>query len=201
MTSRWLAPATVAAPGLLLAGIGLTHPARLTAETAQWWTTMHILLVPVFPLLAVAVWVLLRGDRSPLAWAGRVASVVYVAFYGTLDAVSGIAAGTVALTTGGVGESVSALFGTGGGFGRIGALAFFAAVVCVLGCALRAGARGMLFWATGLLLLGSCLLFTLRHIYAPWGVAAMLGLAAGFAAVELLRSGAIRRPGTAQPQS
>ena len=187
MTRRWLAIAAVTVPGLVLAGVGLTHPPRLTTDTAQWWTTMHVVLVPLFPLLAVAVWVLLRHDQSPLGWAGRIAAVVYAVFYGTLDAVSGIAAGTVMLATGGLGDEVVALFGTGGGFGRIGALAFFAAVICVLGSTWRAGARSPVFWAAAAVLMASGFLFTLRHIYAPWGVVAMLGLAVGFATIEIVR--------------
>lgn len=187
MTHRWLPIAAVSLPGLVLAGIGLTHPARLDLDSAQWWTTMHIVLVPLFPLLAVAVWVLLRRDRTPLAWAGRVAALAYVVFYGTLDALSGIAAGTVVLSTRGVGDGVVALFGAGGSFGRIGALAFFAAVICVLGSSWRTGLRSVPFWVASVVLLGSGFVFTLRHIYAPFGVAAMLGLAAGFATIELLR--------------
>jgi len=201
MAKRWLAIAAVTAPGLVLAGVGLTHPALLTIETARWWTTMHVVLVPLFPLLGVAVWVLLRRDVSPLGWAGRVAAIVYVVFYGTLDAVSGIAAGTVMLATGGLGDDVVALFGTGGGFGRIGALSFFAAVVCVLGSTWRAGVRSAPFVAAAVVLLGSGYLFTIRHIYAPWGVVAMLGVAAGFATIEIVRERASSRPGTARPRS
>ena len=203
MTTRWAAIAAVALPGIVLAAVGLTHPVRLDAETARWWTTMHIVLVPLFPLLAVAVWVLLRRDRTPLGWAGRIAAVVFAVFYGTLDAVSGIAAGTVVLASGGGGDDVVALFGTGGGFGRIGALSLLAAVVCVLGSSWVAGVRSLPFFAAALVLLGSGLVFTLRHIYAPYGVAAMLGIAAGFAAIELLRqrAEARREAGTAQPRS
>jgi hypothetical protein len=187
MTHRWLPIASVAIPGVVLAAVGLTHPVRLDADSAQWWTTMHIVLVPLFPLLAVAVWVLLRDDRTPLGWAGRVAAIIYAVFYGTLDALSGIAAGTVVLSTGGVGDGVVALFGAGGGFGRIGALAFFAAVICVLGSSWRFGLRFVPFWVAAVVLLGSGFVFTIRHIYAPFGVTAMLGVAAGFATIELLR--------------
>lgn len=203
MTKRWLAIAAVTLPGLALAGVGLTHPDRLTADTAEWWTTMHIVLVPLFPLLAVAVWVLLRRDRSPLGWAGRVAALAYAVFYGALDAISGVAAGTVVLASGGGGDEVSALIGTGGSFGRIGEVAFLAAVVCVLGSSWRAGLRSWSFWAVAALVLGSGYLFTVRHIYAPFGVAAMLGLAAGFLALELLRerADASSRSGRALPRS
>jgi hypothetical protein len=203
MTRRWLAIAAVTVPGLVLAGVGLTHPTTLSADTAQWWTTMHIVLVPLFPLLAVAVWVLLRSDQSPLGWAGRVAATVYAVFYGVLDALSGIAAGTVMLASGGGGDEVNALFGTGGSFGSVGEWAFLAALVCVLGSSWRSGLRSVPFWIAAVVVLGSGYVFTIRHIYAPYGVAAMLGLAAGFLALELLkqRAEASSRPGTAPPRS
>lgn len=203
MSRRWIAIVAVALPGLVLAGVGFTHPTRLTVDTAQWWTTMHIVLVPLFPLLAVALWVLMRRDSSPLGWAGRAAAIVYVVFYGALDALSGIAAGTVVLASGGGGDEVTALFGTGGGFGRIGAYAFLAAVVCVLGSSWRAGLRSVPFWLAAVVLLGSGYVFTVRHIYAPFGVAAMLGLAVGFAMIELLRQRAevSSRAGIASPRS
>jgi len=187
MTRRWLAIAAVTLPGLILAAVGLTHPDRLTPETAQWWTTMHIVLLPLFPLLAVAIWVLLRRDRSPLGWAGRLAALAYAVFYGALDALSGIAAGTVVLASGGGGDEIAALIGTGGSFGRIGEFAFLAAVVCVLGSSWRAGLRSVSFWLIAVAVVGSAYVFTIRHIYAPFGVAAMLGLAAGFLALELVR--------------
>lgn len=185
MSKRSIAAVTL--PGLILAGIGLSHPVALNADTASWWATMHMILVPVFPLLALAIWVLLRRDPSPLGWAGRITAVVYIAFYGTLDAVSGISAGTVVVATGEVDDSVLALFDVGRVFGRIGALAFFVAVVAVLGSSWRAGVRGPLFWIAGVVLLGSSYFFTTSHIYAPLGVAAMLGFAAGFATIEVLR--------------
>jgi len=179
--------AAVVLPGLILAGIGLSHPVALNADTASWWATMHMILVPIFPLLALAVWVSLRRDSSPLGWAGRVAAVVYTAFYGTLDAVSGIAAGTVVGAIGEVDDGVLALFDAGRTFGRIGALAFFVAVVAVLGSTWRAGVRSPVFWAAAVVLLASSYFFTTSHIYAPLGVAAMVGFSAGLGALEVLR--------------
>jgi len=57
---RWPTHLTVTLPPLVLAAIGLTHPMELAAETAGWWTTMHILLLPLLPLLGVALWGLVR---------------------------------------------------------------------------------------------------------------------------------------------
>ena len=55
------AVAAVTAPPLVLAGLGLTHPDDLTGVSAGWWTSLHIILVPLFPLLGVSHWILLHG--------------------------------------------------------------------------------------------------------------------------------------------
>jgi len=188
MRRRWLAVAAVAVPGVILGGVGFSHPTLLTPESAYWWATMHIVLLPLFPLLAVAVWVLLRHDRTAVGWGGRVAALVYVPFYTALDAISGIAAGT-AVQAGAEPKSevVASLFGAGRPLGYIGSYAFFVAVILVLASAWRSGSRGWLFFVAGAVALVSAYLFTTSHIYFPKGVIAMLGLAASFAALEAIR--------------
>ncbi len=185
---RLLPLLAVVLPPLVLAAIGVTHPPRLNLGTAEWWTTMHLLLVPLFPLLAVALWVSLRGDRTPLAWASRAFSVVFVAFYTALDAVSGIATGVVLQ---GLQDEKAAviddLFATGQPLGRIGGYAFLAAVIALLGVAWRAGTRGWMFWSAAVALVGSAFAFTLFHIYWPRGVVAMIGFAIGFGLLEFAR--------------
>ena len=178
----------VAVSPLVLAGVGLSHPTLLTTGSAAWWTTMHLVLLPLFPLLGVAVWILLRHDRTAVGWGGRVAAVVYTAFYGGLDAVSGIAAGTVVQTGADPkSELVASLFSAGRPLGQIGAYAFFVAVILVLASAWRSGSRGWLFYAAAGVALVSAYLFTAGHIYWPKGVVAMLGLAAAFAVIEFVR--------------
>ena len=180
--------AAVAAAPLVLAGIGLSHPRSLTPDSAPWWTTMHLVLLPLFPLLGVAIWVLLRHDKTAVGWGGRVAAITYAAFYGGLDAVSGIAAGTVVQAGADPkSELVTSLFAAGRPLGMIGAYALFVAVVLVLASAWRSGVRGWLFFAAAGLALLSVYLFTVGHVYWPRGVVAMLGLAAAFAVLELLR--------------
>jgi len=92
---RWWTFVTVTAPALLLAGLGLTHPAELTGASAGWWTTLHILLVPLFPLLGVSHWILLHGRPGIIAWVGRVAAFLYIAFYAVTDHIAGIGNGVV----------------------------------------------------------------------------------------------------------
>ena len=76
----WPSFVAVTAPPLLLAGLGLTHPHDLSGASAGWWTSLHIILVPLFPLLGVSHWVLLHGRPGVIAWIGRVAAFLYIAF-------------------------------------------------------------------------------------------------------------------------
>ena len=151
---------------------------------------IHIILLPLFPLLAVAAWILLREDRSPLGWAGRVLAVVFVPFYTALDAISGISAGTLQ-KVGGSAEQLNALFATGRPLGQVGGYAFLAAIVLILGSTWLAGQRSWLFWVAAVILITAGYLFTTSHIYWPKGVIAMLGFAVGF---FMLRSPPLGRP-------
>ena len=176
--------AAVALPALALSGMGLAHPTLLNERTADWWTTLHLLLVPVFPLLGVSVWVLLRHDRTAVGWGGRIAAITYVVFYTALDAVSGIATGT-ALSAGADSDVVAALFATGNALGHVGGYAFFVGVILVLGSAWRRGARGWTIYAATPILLVAGYLFTTSHIYWPKGGLTMIAFALGFVLVEL----------------
>jgi hypothetical protein len=188
MRRRWLMVGAVALPALILAGIGLSHPSRLTADTAPWWATMHLVLIPLFPLLGVAIWIMLRHDRTAVGWGGRVAAIIYTAFYGGLDTVSGLAAGTVVRSgSDPASDAVTSIFAAGRPLGIIGAYAFFVAVILVLASAWRSGSRGWLFYVAAGVALVSAYLFTVGHIYWPKGVVAMLGFALSFAVVEIVR--------------
>ena len=70
--TAWDGPVSWLSPPLLLAGLGLTHPNDLSGASAGWWTSLHIILVPLFPL--VSHWVLLDGRPGVIAWNGRVAA-------------------------------------------------------------------------------------------------------------------------------
>ena len=194
MTSRIVPIAAVAAPPLLLAGVGLTHPALLTVDTAQWWTTMHLGLLLLFPLIGVAVWVLLRHDRTWLGWVGRVAAAAFAVLYNGLDAVAGIATGTIVHAGADPkSELVNALFSESRALGLAGVAALAIALVVVLGAALRTGATLALLLSAAVALGAGLYLFATGHIYWPRGVLAMLALAVGFTVVELaLRRG--RKP-------
>lgn len=190
MTPRAVPIAAVAAPPLVLAGVGLTHPALLTVDTAQWWTTMHLALLLLFPLIGVAVLVLLRHDTNWLGWVGRVAAAAFAVLYNGLDAVAGIATGTIVLAGAEPnGEFVNALFAASTPLGLTGLAALAVALAVVLISRLRRGASLLLVVGSAAVLGASLYLFATGHIYWPRGVLAMVGLAIGFVVVELaLRS-------------
>nr|BFE82415.1 hypothetical protein GCM10020093_050160 [Planobispora longispora] len=50
---------------------------------------MHLLLLPVFPLLAGSLLFLLRGLEGPWVTVARAGSYLYAIFYTALDAIAG----------------------------------------------------------------------------------------------------------------
>jgi len=180
----WTRVLAVAGPAVVLAGLGLTHPQDLTAASASWWTTLHVVLLPIFPLLAVSVWLLLRGVPGPVAWGARAAAYGYATFYTVTDVLAGIGAGELTRRAGeqGVPEGtvqVDTLFSVGNELGTIGVWCF--AVACAataLAFVVQIGRRAL---PGAMVLLVGAVLFTGGfHIYWPNGVVNMLVLAVGF---------------------
>nr|WP_225956727.1 hypothetical protein [Amycolatopsis lexingtonensis] len=167
----------------MLAGFGAVHPGQLDAATASWWVTLHVILLPVFPLLAVAQWLLLTSAPPWLRWPGRLAAFGFAAFYGGLDAVAGIGAGTVVRAQHGATPVVGAVFEIGDLLGYLGAGCFLAAgVFIVAAAALRERWRA----APGaVVLLLSSVSFLDSHIFWPRGVFTMVGVAAGMSLLSL----------------
>jgi hypothetical protein len=202
---RWLILLAVTAPPLVLAAIGLTHPQDLTPQTAEWWTNMHILLVPIFPLLGVAQWILVRGMRDVLSWAVRVFAFLYITFYGVVDAVAGIGTGTLVqrgVATGGdhgdhAGRDpvLGWLFGVGNEVGTYGGWAFLIASVLLTVVAWRRWGQRAL--PGGLVLVASSYVFLGAHIYWPVGVLSMLGIALGFGLLALAEGATPTAPAVA----
>jgi hypothetical protein len=198
---RWVRVLVVAGPAVVLAGLGLTHPQQLTAASAPWWTTLHLLLLPVFPLLAVSLWLLLRGVPGPVAWVARIAAYGYATFYGVTDVVVGIGAGELTRFNAARGVpartvEVDRLIGVGNDVGEVGVWCFLVACAATaLAVVLRVGRRAL---PGALVLLVAGVLFTGGwHVYWPAGVATMLVLAVGLGllAAVLPAPAAARQPG------
>jgi hypothetical protein len=176
----------VAAP-LVLAAAGLVHPLSLKTPTAAMWAHMHVLLLPVFPLLAlgfvVPLWQRPRrgvtGVATVVAW---LAAFTYACFYTGLDAVAGIAAGTAWRDApAGVDQEkiVGPLYRMGDALGEFGVHAFLVAVVAT--CLALYQRAGALVLPGGIVLLVAGWSFVDSHIFRPRGVLTMLAIALGFA--------------------
>jgi hypothetical protein len=171
----------VALPALVLGGMGLTHPIRLTAGTAWWWMTLHVLLLPVFPLLAAALWLTLDRAAPALRVVGRVAAFGFAVFYDGLDAVDGIAAGAVVHAH--HEDAASAIFTIGDRLGHWGSWCFLVASVAVVAAAaLRSGWTAL---PGAAFLLPAAVSFLDSHIFWPRGVLTMLAVAIGMALLTL----------------
>ena len=180
---RWVRVLVVAGPAVVLAGLGLTHPQQLTATSAPWWTTLHIVLLPIFPLLAVSLWLLLRGVPGPVAWMARITAYGYATFYSVTDVVVGIAGGELTQLNAARGlpertVEVDRLIMVGNDVGEIGVWCFVVACAATaVAVVVRVGRRAL---PGGVVLVIAGVLFTGGwHIYWPGGVVTMLVLAVG----------------------
>lgn len=183
----------VVVPPLVLAAAGLAHPMTLTDDTASMWRGMHLALLPVFPLLGFAPWLVVRRDQPALAPVAAVLGYVYAVFYTALDVLAGIGAG--ALWQAGATAQAPVLFRNGNDLAWYGVWAFLAATVLAVVVALRRHGRAALPGA--LVVLGAAVSFLDSHIYWPRGVLTMLALAVGWAALTVLppmSPGPRRRP-------
>jgi hypothetical protein len=174
--SRLLTVIAVALPPLVLAGVGVTHPMHLTASSAEYWRDLHIAILPVFPLLGFAPWLVVRGYSLFLSWVIGVLGFVYAAFYTALDVLAGIGAGGLKLDD--MGMATGTLYGLGDSLGFVGSVALIVAgaIAGVFGV-VRVGIRAI---PGGVLVVVGAYLFLLDHIYFPVGVIGQLCLASGW---------------------
>lgn len=190
MEARTRTLVAVAVPPLFTAALGLTHPAVLTVEAAHHWQLMHTVLLPVFPLLALGPWLVTRTvDRAAGVVVGILA-FVYACFYTSLDVLAGIGGGAIkAAEAGGLGI----LFSVAGDLGAVGSYAYIAASALACGVVVRRA--GWLRPAPGIVLvLVGAFMFWQEHVYRPWGVLAMVLLAAGWAWLTIVLHSRDGRP-------
>ena len=181
-----LAPLLVAAPALVVAALGLLHPVLLEPATAERWRLAHLLLLPAFPLVAVSVWAVLRGERSLLGHAARTLAAAYALLYGALDAIAGIGAPQQVLGAADRGEPappIGDLYDIGDRLGQLGVLGLAAAGL-LAGVVVHRRSRNPLALVGGAVVAASCWPFRLHHVFPPYGVLALVGVAAGLALLE-----------------
>ncbi|GAA5073664.1 hypothetical protein GCM10023259_074660 [Thermocatellispora tengchongensis] len=187
----------------VLAVAGFWHPHHLTQDTAGRWITLHLLLLPVFPLLAAPLLLLLRGHKGPWATAARVGSYIYAIFYTSLDAIAGIAYGTLVANTGDLttlSRAGTAIDVVGGALGLIGSAGFLlAAVATTTALAARHGPRRVA--PGGTILIIASVFWLGSHIYWPEGVLTVLALGLGIALLGVVTRGGIAQSARSQTAS
>jgi len=177
--------AAVMVPPLALAAAGLVHPIYLTNASAMRWHDLHVLLLPVFPLLGLGPWLLGRRHGRVLGWTTGFLGYVYATFYSALDVLAGIGAGALQQHRL---AGIFTLFAQGDDLARIGTWAYLAATVLTAGaacrtCRPRSAATVTSTVAGTALVLAGAWTFRTSHIFWPRGVLAMLALAAGWTAL------------------
>lgn len=182
--SRLAALATL--PALVLALAGLWHPHSLTSATAATWTWLHVVALPVFPLVGAGLAVAVRGRRDPLAWVVRAGGYGFATAYTALDVVSGITAGhvTAELPAGAPRpDEVRSIFEVGGHLGEVGSWSLLLGALLLAADVLR---RHRVLRALLVLALpAGAWAVHVDHIFAPLGVAGMVLVAAGTATAVL----------------
>ncbi|WP_139980835.1 hypothetical protein [Nocardioides litoris] len=188
MSPRLLPAVVLAVPGVGLGAAGLFHPHRLLPANADQWYVVHLGGLVLFPLVGVALALLVRGRVDPLAWLVRVGAFGWAVFYTSLDVVYGVVAGRVtAQMEDGYQRSAdfTLMLRTAEDLGRVGSWSLIAtAVVLVVDTTLR---RGPAVAALALpMVLGGYLVHA-DHIFSPQGAlgAALVGLSTGALAWNL----------------
>ncbi len=177
-----------AAPALLCAAVGLSHPVFLTPQTAGAWRLGHLLLLPLFPLVGLALVWLLRGERNPLAWVARVLAYGWAVLYGALDAIAGIGAAQQVLGTAERAEPfppLGDLYEIGDRLGVLGARSLLLAGALTAVLLARRGS-----WEApvgGVVLALGAEVVRAHHVFPFRGTAGMLAVAGGTALLAVAR--------------
>jgi hypothetical protein len=104
-TRMWLRRLVILGTPLVLAFIELWHPRfpqqvfQILSHRIDLWLGIHLLQLPLFGLLALAVYLLVKDLQGVAASVSRVAMWFFVVFYTAFDAVVGIATGILIRNT------------------------------------------------------------------------------------------------------
>ena len=164
----------IVGPPLVVAVAGLFHPMQLRPFSADHWRILHLVLLPLFPLLALGPF-LLTGRRSRLRLVVGLLGYVYAVFYTALDVLAGIGNGV--LVAGRQLDAAAMLFVIGNQLSYVGVAAYLLAVVLTcLDCLRRHRLAAV---AGSVVMIIAAVSFLTSHIYWPRGVLTMAGLAVG----------------------
>ncbi|WP_374947700.1 hypothetical protein [Agreia sp.] len=167
----------VSVPALACALIGLLHPHHLTDETAARWQVMHIVLIPVFPLVGIGPWLIARRSSRALGRVAAVGGYGFAVFYTSLDLLAGVAAGTLQLA--GITDAKAPVYEVARILGLVGVASLV--VACLAATAATLIRARLLAVPGGLLSVIGAALVQPGHIYPGLGTLAMLLVALGLA--------------------
>ncbi len=176
----------VALPAVACAIVGLTHPHHLTMASAAHWRNLHLILIPIFPLVGLAPWLIAR--RAGL-WFGRIAAVFgygFAIFYTALDILAGVAGGALVLA--GHADVTGSVFAIARILGSIGVASLVAG--CLVAGVAAVRVSGVVALPGAILATVGAILVQEGHIYLGLGTVAMVALATGFALMAV----AVTRP-------
>jgi hypothetical protein len=80
---------------LVLVPLMVVHQLIDQFERPGAFLVLHLILLPLFALMGVAIWELLSGVDGAVAWTARAAAFLFLVGYVALDAISGIAASAI----------------------------------------------------------------------------------------------------------
>lgn len=172
----------VTLPALVCAAVGLLHPAGLGPDTAQAWLVLHIVLLPVFPLVGLAPWLLTRGAPRVFRWAAAVLGYGFATCYTALDVLAGIGGGAMVL--GGRSEATGPLFRIADALASVGVISLVLGLL-VAGVAALATSGIRSLPGTLIAVIGAVLIDQ-GHVWFPLGTLAFVLLAAGCGIVALI---------------
>jgi hypothetical protein len=162
-------------PPIVVGLAGLTHPDRLTQDAAGFWRDLHIVFLPLLPLLALGPWIVASSVDRRLGHVAAFLGYVYACFYTALDLLAGVGAGALKSERA---DGLGVLFDLAADLGQIGSLAFILATAVAAGCALSvARVRAV---PGCVLVFAGAYGYMEEHVYWPGGVVSMLALAAGW---------------------
>lgn len=90
------AAAITSAVALAWVAVALVHPTSFTGDDNRMWMIVHVAQLTFAPVVALGMLILLRGIDGPAPTVGRIAVVLWAAWFAGFDAVAGIATGILA---------------------------------------------------------------------------------------------------------
>ena len=182
MTSRIALLLAATVPALVALIAGLFHPGNLNAGTAELWRNLHIVLLPVFPLIGFGPWLLARSVGGWWARGAALGGFLFAVFYTSLDVLAGIAAGTVFLAD--QPDAIGSLFRIGDALAPIGVVGlaggFAVATVAIARQRIAAVPGGILAVVGAALILPG-------HVWFPLGTLALALVIAGTVVLSLAK--------------